>query len=83
MWKSWGEQSKKEGGEAKDGKVTSPPGGASGQRVGEMNKERVSGGFLDIKVRGAVRSQDPGKGWLRKSMHYSVFVNASRASELG
>ena len=58
MWKSWGEQSKKERGEAKDGKVTSPPGGASGQRVGEMNKERVSGGFLDIKVRGAVRSQE-------------------------
>lgn len=55
MWKSWGEQRKKEGSETKEGKVTSPPGGASGQRAGEMNKDRMSGGFLDIKVRGIRR----------------------------
>lgn len=52
MWKSWGEQSKKRGGEKKEGKVTSPPGGASGQRGSETKRDRMSGGFLDIKVRG-------------------------------
>ena len=59
VWKSWGEQSKKEGEERQtaEGKVTSPPGaataagGGGGGGGGEMNTGRTSGGFLDIKVR--------------------------------
>ena len=78
MWKSWGEQSKKQGGEAKDGKVTSPPGGASGQRGGEMNKERVSAGFLDIKVRAAAR-----RGLAAQKYALQRFRQLEWASELG
>ena len=55
VWKSWGEQSKKEGEERQtaEGQVTSPPGAATaaGGGGGEMNTDRTSGGFLDIKVR--------------------------------
>ena len=84
MWKSWGEQSKKQRGETEEGKVTSPPGGESGQRGGEMIKDIVSGGFLDIKVSGVEgrHASTPGKGYAFRCRQQRKYVRRASLLDL-